>query len=171
MADRRTPYPPDVDEEAPDGTLADALDARIEDVDAANERIVRSSLRRVELHLCRLTGIELAEATWTDVTLSDCRLDLAGFRHAKLERVVFRDCRLDESDFSGATLRDVLFERCTLVRATLSGARTERLELAGCDLSGLGGVEALRGARMPWDDVLQNAPLFAQALGIEVADA
>jgi hypothetical protein len=36
----------------------------------------------------------------------------------------------------------------------------------GCDLTGLVGVEALRGARMPWNDILENAPLFAQALGI-----
>jgi hypothetical protein len=34
----------------------------------------------------------------------------------------------------------------------------------------LHGVEALRGARMLWNDVLENAPLWAAALGIEVAD-
>jgi hypothetical protein len=43
------------------------------------------------------------------------------------------------------------------------------LELRGCDLTELVGVEALRGARMPWDDILGNAPLFAQGLGIQVA--
>ena len=32
------------------------------------------------------------------------------------------------------------------------------------------GVEALRGARMPWNDVLENAPLFANALGIEIIE-
>ena len=171
MGAPRAPYPPDLAEDgAPDASVADALDARLEEVDAANERVLRSSLRRVELHLCRLTGIELAEATWTDVTLTDCRLDLAGFRYAKLERVAFRDCRLDESDFAGATLRDVLFERCSLTGASLAGAAAERIELAGCDLTGLQGVEALRGARMPWNDVLQNAPLFAQALGIEIPE-
>lgn len=167
---RRDPYPPDLAEEQPGATVADALDARIESADVANERIVRSSLRRVELHLCRMTGIDLAEATWTDVTLTDCRLDLASLRYAKLERVVFRDCRLEEADFSGARLHDVLFECCSLARATFAGASAQRIELSGCELTGLSGIEALRGARMPWNDVLQNAPLFAQALGIEVAD-
>ena len=167
---RRDPYPPDLAEETPDATVGDALDARIENADVANERVMRSSLRRVELHLCRMTGIDLAEATWIDVTLTDCRLDLANLRYAKLERVVFRDCRLDEADFSGARLTDVLLERCSLVRAAFAGAAAQRIELSGCDLAGLAGVEALRGARMPWNDVLQNAPLFAQALGIEIAD-
>jgi uncharacterized protein YjbI with pentapeptide repeats len=167
----RAPYPPDSDEEAPPPeSLDDVVDARLADRDFSNARTLRSSLRRVELHLCRLTGIELAESTWSDVVLTECRADLAGFRHAKLERVVFRDCRLEEADFGGARLTDVVFERCTLRRASFAAARAERLQLAGCDLSELVGVEALRGARMPWNDVLQNAPLFAQALGIRVLD-
>jgi hypothetical protein len=37
-------------------------------------------------------------------------------------------------------------------------------------LIGLRGVEALRTVRMPWNDVLENAPLFARALGIEIVD-
>ena len=89
---------------------------------------------------------------------------------ARLERVVFRDCRMAECDLYDASLADVLFERCELREATLSGARLERVELRGCDLTGLRGVEALRGARMPWNDVLENAPLFAVALGVEIVD-
>jgi hypothetical protein len=65
----------------------------------------------------------------------------------------------------------VLFERCRLRLAVVSGVKTERVDLLGCELEGLSGVEALRGARMRWDDVVQNAALFARALGIEVADA
>jgi uncharacterized protein YjbI with pentapeptide repeats len=163
----RTPYPPDPDEEsAPPDALDDVVDARVENGDFSNTRALRSSLRRVELHLCRLTGIELAESVWSDVVLTECRVDFAGLRHAKLERVVFRDCRLEEADFGGSALTDVLFERCELRRASFAGARVDRVELSGCDLTELVGVEALRGARMPWNDVLQNAPLFAQALGI-----
>jgi hypothetical protein len=43
-------------------------------------------------------------------------------------------------------------------------------ERRSCDLKGLQGVEALRGARLPWNDVLENAPLFAAALGLEIID-
>jgi uncharacterized protein YjbI with pentapeptide repeats len=163
----RIPYAPDPhDGAAPPESLDDVLDARVENGDFSNTRALGSSLRRVELHLCRLTGIELAESAWNDVVLTECRADLAGFRHARLERVVFRDCRLEEADFGGAALTDVVFERCELRRASFAGSRVARVQLAGCDLAELVGVEALRGARMPWNDVLQNAPLFAQALGI-----
>ena len=54
--------------------------------------------------------------------------------------------------------------------ATVSGVKLKRVELRGCDLAGLRGVEALRGARMPWNDVLENSPLFAAALGLEIID-
>ena len=106
----------------------------------------------------------------SDVTFVDCRLDLVGLRIAKLERVVFRDCRMTECDFYEASLTDVLFERCELREATVSSVKLKRCELRGCDLAGLQGVEALRGARMPWNDVLENGPLFAAALGLEIID-
>jgi uncharacterized protein YjbI with pentapeptide repeats len=165
----KTPYPPDPDPDiAPPGSLDDAIDVRVENGDFSNTRALRSSIRRVELHLCRLTGIELAEAVWNDVVLTDCRGDYAGFRNSKLERVVFRDCRLEEADFGGASLTDVVFERCALRRGSFAGSRNERLQIIGCDLGELVGVEALRGARMPWDDIVENGPLFAQALGIQL---
>jgi uncharacterized protein YjbI with pentapeptide repeats len=169
LAVPKTPHAPDPDPEAPapEG-LDDAIDARIENADFSNRRFLRSSIRRIELHLCRLTGVELAEATWNDVVLTDCRADFGGFRHAKLRRVAFRDCRLEEADFGGAALTDVVFEGCDLRRASFAACRIERVELSGCTLTELAGIESLRGARMPWDDLLENAPLFARGLGIEV---
>ena len=97
-------------------------------------------------------------------------MDLIGLRHAKLERVVFRDCRMTECDLYGTSLKDVVFESCELREATFSAVSIQRVELRGCDLTGLRGAEALRGVRMPWGDVLENAPLFATVLGIEVID-
>jgi uncharacterized protein YjbI with pentapeptide repeats len=166
------PYPPDLAEgAAPLRTLADATDAVASDLDLANRKARGLVLRRVELVRCRLTGCELAEAELADVAFEDCRLDLAGLRMAKLERVVFRNCRMADCDLYGATLTDVLFERCELRLATLSEAKVTRVDLLGCDLGGVRGVAALRGARMTWNDVLENAPLFAHALGIELVDA
>lgn len=165
------PYAPDLAEDAePLVELADATDAVASDLDLANRKARGIALVRVELRRCRLTGSELAEASLTDVTFEECRLDLAGLRMAKLERVVFRNCRMADCDLYGATLTDVLFAGCELREATLSKATVERVELSGCDLGGLRGVEALRGARMPWNDVLENAPLFAAALGIDLSD-
>ena len=126
--------------------------------------------RRTELRTCRLTGAQLAEANLSDVAFDDCRLDLVNLRFSKLERVVFRDCVMSECDFEEASLKDVLFERCRLQESTFSSAALQRVELRGCDLRGLRGVDALRGVRMPWNDVLENAPLFALAVGIEILD-
>jgi uncharacterized protein YjbI with pentapeptide repeats len=167
----KTPYPPDPDDDAPAATeLGDLTDAVAENVDWANGRAPRSAWRRVEIRRARLTGTELGEASFADVLFDECRLDLAGLRFAKLERIVFRDCVMNECDLHGAKLKDVLFERCVLRDATFSSATVERVELRGCNLVGVGGIEALRGARMPWNDVLEAAPLFAGALGIEIVD-
>jgi hypothetical protein len=38
----------------------------------------------------------------------------------------------------------------------------------GCRLEGLQGIEALRGAALPWEDLLGLAPALAGALGIAV---
>jgi uncharacterized protein YjbI with pentapeptide repeats len=165
------PYPPDLDDDAPAAAeFGDLVDAVVTDLDWANQRSQRLSAQRVELQRCRLTGAELAEATLRDLTFDECRIDLVGMRYARLERVVFRDCRMSECDFNGATLKDVLFERCELREATFSNCRLERVELRGCDLTGVRGADALRGARMPWNDILENAALFATVVGIEIVD-
>ena len=166
-----SPYPPDLAEDAIGELDFDTLiDVVAADQDWANRRSVRFAARRVEFRRCRLTGTQLAEATLNDVTFAECRLDLAGLRFAKLERVVFRDCRMGESDFYGATLKDVLFERCELREATFSSIHLQGAELRGCDLVGLRGAESLRGARMPFNDVLASAVLFASVAGIEIVD-
>jgi len=166
-----SPYPPDLaDGSTPVRDFGDLVDVEVENADWANQRAPGFVARRVELRHSRLTGAELAEAALIDVTFLDCRLDLVGFRIASLERVVFRDCRMMESDFYGASLKDVLFEHCELREATFTSAKIERVELRGCDLVGLRGVGALRDARMPWNDVQENAPLFANALGIEIIE-
>jgi uncharacterized protein YjbI with pentapeptide repeats len=77
---------------------------------------------------------------------------------------------MSDCDFYGSALKDVLFERCELREATFSTCTLERVELRGCDLAGARGVEALRGARMTWNDVIENAALFASAIGIEIVD-
>jgi uncharacterized protein YjbI with pentapeptide repeats len=165
------PYPPDLPEDPEEQDLEAGLtDVVVRDADWANRRVARAAVLRAELHTVRLTGADLAESTFRDVRFVGCRLDLAAARLSKFERVVFSDCRLEELDLYGAKLQDVLFERCVLREATISGVKSERVELRGCDLTGLRGAEALRGMRMPWNDVLENAPLFASVAGIEIVD-
>jgi hypothetical protein len=165
------PNPPEPNDASPPTDLAELVDITAEGRDWANSRPVRGmTARRVLLQSCRLTGSELAEAKLSDVTFDDCRLDFVNFRFASLERVVFRDCRMDECDLYEASLKDVLLERCQLRVATLTSATFRRVELRGCSLDGLIGVESLRGSRMPLQDVLANAPMFAAAAGIEIID-
>jgi uncharacterized protein YjbI with pentapeptide repeats len=164
-----SPYPPDLGDDPSDvDGFRDLIDVAATDLDWAGERRLGFSAHRAELRRCRLTGAELGEATLRDVTLDECRVDLVGLRHATLERVVFRDCRMAECDFYGAALTDVLFDRCELGEATFSAVRLERVELRACDLAGVRGADGLRGARMPWNDVLDNAALFAWLAGIEI---
>jgi uncharacterized protein YjbI with pentapeptide repeats len=165
------PYPPDLPEDPDAQDLETGLtDVIVRDADWANRRITRASVLRAELHTVRLTGTDLAESTFRDVRFVGCRLDLAAARLSRFERVVFSDCQLEELDLYGAQLQDVVFERCVLREATISGVKSKRVELRGCDLTGLRGAEALRGMRMPWNDVLENAPLFAAVVGIEIVD-
>ena len=165
------PYPPDLpDEPLPVASPADLVDAIATGADWANERTLGLSARRAELRRCRLTGADLPEAVLCDITFEECRLDLTGLRHARLERVVFRDCRMSECDLYGSSLKDVLFERCELREATFSECNLQRVELRGCDLAGARGAEALRGARLTWNDVVENAAVFAAAVGIEIVD-
>jgi len=166
-----TPYAPDLaDESVPVADLADMVDVLAEDADWANLQARGLIVRRAEWRRCRLTGTELAEAALSDLTLEECRLDLAGLRMAKLERVVLRDCRMSECDLYEAELKDVLLERCDLRQATVTGVHLTRVELRGCRLDGIRGLASLGGVRMPWADVIENGHLFAAALGVEILE-
>jgi uncharacterized protein YjbI with pentapeptide repeats len=118
-----------------------------------------------------MTGITLPQATLRDLTLRDCRIDLASFGFSRLERVTFEDCLLQQSDFLDAQLDGVRFYRCDLTRADFRGARLKRCEFRHSNLTGLEGVANLRGAAMEWPDVVAMAGTWAAALGIEILDS
>jgi uncharacterized protein YjbI with pentapeptide repeats len=151
----------------PDLHLSDAI---VAGADLANLQAPKAALRRTSVGQARLTGATLSEASLRDVTFSDCRIDLASLAAARLERVVFADCDLRETSFGEAVLRDVRFERCDLGGAELSRVRLQRVVLAGCRLEGINAVGDLRGASMPWPDIVANAGLFAAAAGIRAAE-
>jgi uncharacterized protein YjbI with pentapeptide repeats len=159
------------------GTMAGARladlhlgDTAVAGADLANLRAPKAALRRVAFDQARLTGADLSEASLRDVTFTGCRIDLASLAVARLERVIFADCDLRESSFAEAILRDVCFERCDVGGADLARVRLQRVELRGCRLEGINAVENLRGAAMPWEDIVGNAGLFAAAVGIRPVD-
>jgi uncharacterized protein YjbI with pentapeptide repeats len=136
----------------------------------ANLSAPELSLRRVVLSGARLTGAQWTAGRITDAVFADCRIDLATFAGTTFERTVFDGCLLAQADFREALLRSVRFERCDLTGADLTGARIDRCELRSCTLDGLAGLERLRGAAMPWADIVGNAALLAGALGIRVLE-
>jgi uncharacterized protein YjbI with pentapeptide repeats len=186
----RDPASPRPDEPKELTGLEDAQDARLVGVDASGARVRRlrladvavergnlanvvadePSLQRVELTGARMTGAQLTRGKLVDVVFRDCLLDLATFAGTTLERVRFEDCRLAQADFREALWRDVRFDACDLTQADLTGLRIAGAELHGCTLDGLIATERLRGAAMPWADVVGNAALLASALGIRLTD-
>jgi uncharacterized protein YjbI with pentapeptide repeats len=146
------------------------LDVAVERGNLANTAAPELVVRRAEIAGARMTGAQWSGGTITDAVFRDCRIDLATFAGTTFERVVFDGCLLAQADFRDALLRSVRFDGCDLTEADLAGVRIDRCELRGCTLDGLAGVERLRGAAMPWADIVGNAALLAEALGIRALD-
>ncbi len=136
----------------------------------ANARLPDTRLRRVTARNVRMTGLDLSGVELEDVTFVECQMDLAAFRKATLKRVRFERCKLDEVDFSGAELSSVVFVESSLQRSSWAEAHLFRCEMRGSDITGAVNPECLRGLRMPWEDVLASAAVFAAASGIEIVD-
>jgi uncharacterized protein YjbI with pentapeptide repeats len=145
-------------------------DCELVGADLANVDLRGSALTRLTLTRCRLTGAQLVEASIQDLTLVDCRLDFAVLALARMDRVLLRGCDLREASLEQTQMRDVRFENCDLSRAMLGQAQLLRVELHGCRLDGLRAIGDLRGAAMPWPDVVAHAGAFAQAVGVSVLE-
>ena len=145
-------------------------DVAIERGNYANTAAPELDARRIAVAGARLTGAQWTGGTIADATFRDCRIDLATFAGTTFERVVFDGCLLAQADFRDALFRSVRFDRCDLTEADLAGVRIDRCELRGCTLDGVAGIERLRGAAMPWADVVGHAGVLAAALGIRVLD-
>lgn len=149
---------------------ASLTDCALRRCSLANVQARRASLLRVAVEGSRMTGLAVPESTLRDLMIRACRVDLASFAFARLERVTFEDCVLEQADFLEAQLDAVRFHRCSLARADFRGAHLRRCEFRRSDLTGLEGVERLRGAAMEWPDIVEIAGALAAALGIDVID-
>jgi uncharacterized protein YjbI with pentapeptide repeats len=145
-------------------------DVEVQRGNLANLAADELALRRVVFTGTRLTGAQWTRGMLTDVVFRDCRIDLATFAGTTLERVVFEDCLLMQTDFRDALWRAVRFERCDMTEGDFGGLRIAQAQLRGCTLDGAVGVERLRGAALPWGDIVGHAGLFAGALGIKLLE-
>jgi uncharacterized protein YjbI with pentapeptide repeats len=146
-------------------------DVELRGCDLANLRAgPRGGWIRVRATNCRMTGLTFADGVLRDVWLQGCRIDLASFAGTRLHRVTFEGCDLSQTDFLEAELDGVRFTDCDMIATDLRGAKLRRCELRSNRLDELRGAERLRGAAMPWVDIVGGAGLWAQALGISALD-
>lgn len=137
----------------------------------ANVAVRGGVAQRTVFEHVRLTGLSWHEGTIRDVTFRGCRIDLASFAASRLERVRFDDCTLAQAELQDARLARVVFDGCDLREVDFSGAKLSAgCELHGCTLDGARAIERLRGVRMPIDDVIASAGVFAAALGIGILE-
>ncbi len=130
----------------------------------------QSSWRRVHVKGSRCSGMLLHSAKLQDATFENCKLDLANFRFTKLKNVRFVDCVLDKADFYQAELKSVTFENCTLSETEFSQAKLDKVDLRTSDLTGIKGVENMKGAIINSTQLIYLAPLLVAQLGIIVED-
>ena len=145
------------------------VDCTARALDFANAELPGLELTCSSLRDSRLVGAALG-GVLRDVVVSDCLLDLVSLRMCKLSRCEFRECSLSEAGLYAAELESVLFDGCDLTAADISGATFALCELRRCEMQGVRGIEALRGARIPLADLLPITPLLADALGIIPTD-
>jgi uncharacterized protein YjbI with pentapeptide repeats len=146
------------------------VDCMLKSCNVANVNARGARLKGVVIADSRLTGMALFEGELTDVMFQGCRVDLASFSSCGMDRVRFEDCVLTQSDFMEGRLQSVGFHGCDLTNGDFRGAKLKRCELRRTDLTGVQGVESLRGLAMEWPDIVEMAGVWAGALGIEVLD-
>ncbi|MFC0599962.1 pentapeptide repeat-containing protein [Streptomyces palmae] len=145
------------------------IDSVLVEVRGVGADLSGATLRDVELRDARLGGIQLHGARLERVLVRGGKLDYLNLRSAALRDVVFEDCVLVEPDFGGAHLERVAFPGCELRGADFSGARMSGADLreaARVDIAR--GVDALAGALITPDQLLELAPVFAAHLGVRV---
>jgi uncharacterized protein YjbI with pentapeptide repeats len=158
----------------------DLAGARLPRLDLRNCRVSGSNLANVAIHhgaaeRCAFQDVRLTGCSWhagilRDVSFRGCRIDLASFAASRLERVLFEGCSLAGSELQDARLSAVVFVGCDMREIDLAGLRLSAgCELRGCVLDGARNVAQLRGAQMPYVDVLAAAGTFAHALGIAIS--
>lgn len=119
---------------------------------------------------------------WEAVRVSDATLSELSVTRLRVEESILRGVDLSGGHVPNLTLADVRLAKCNLANCDARGgwmtrvaarecrAKVTNCELRGCGLDAIRGVTSLRGARMPWDDIVGYAGLFAGALGISVLD-
>ena len=178
------------DFDEPNAGGARFLECAFSKVSVTGGKLQRTRLRDVWIRDLRLTGTNVSESEWLDVTVLASSLAGAQLYGSELRRVVFSGCKLDSVNFRACRLHDVRFENCVLrdvdfadaeltgctfagsrlVRVDLSRARLERTDLRGAELGLIIDAQSLRGAIVSTGQLVALAPVLASTLGLVVSD-
>jgi uncharacterized protein YjbI with pentapeptide repeats len=151
-----------------DTPSAELRDVLIRDCDLSNLDARTGSIRRVQIRGSRLVGFGIRDPDVREFKVIDSSLALASFAFGRLRNVAFERVDLTEASFMQAHLEAVEFVDCRLAGADFRGVRVNGCAIRGTALDGVLGLESLRGASMPWSDVVASAGAFAGALGIVI---
>ncbi|HEX6684630.1 MAG TPA: pentapeptide repeat-containing protein [Candidatus Limnocylindrales bacterium] len=144
------------------------VDSEVDHGDWANATFETCGLRRVLIKDSRMTGLSFIDGMVRDVEFRDCKLDLTNWRANIFTSVHFVRCDLARADFVGADLRGASFFECGMGAAQFSNAKASGAQFLDCDLSGIGGIGSLAGAKIRSDDLLTLTGLLARELGITI---
>lgn len=171
---------------APDVKL---LECALRFVNASGGSLRGARLNDVWICACRLVGVTLADTSWAEVEVNSSAFAGLQFHGAELRRVTFTGCKLDSVNFRGTVLVDVDFVDCVISDIDLAGSTLERVRFPGCRLNAVklagsrltkvefqdavelavpDGIDSLRGASINYTQLLDLAPAFADAAGVEV---
>jgi uncharacterized protein YjbI with pentapeptide repeats len=141
------------------------LDCRLLACDLANAEWSEATLSRVELLGCHLTGFRCGEGFIQDVFFKECRGSFAQFPLTKFKSVRFEECDFSEANFFEADLSGVTFLNCDLRQADFARAKLVGADLRGSKIDGMRiGPNELKGATI---DPTQ-AVAFVRGMGIRV---
>ncbi|MGC1185370.1 MAG: pentapeptide repeat-containing protein [Candidatus Dormiibacterota bacterium] len=138
------------------------------DCNLANLRWGGAAMTRTTYQECQMTGFDVNSSTLVDVQFLGCRLSLASFRFLAQAKVRFVDCEMDGADFQGVDLRACHFENCILTGSLFHQAKSEGVDLRGSSLTGLQGIDGLRGAVIDQLQLLDLADSLASQAGLTV---
>jgi uncharacterized protein YjbI with pentapeptide repeats len=151
-----SPQSPDLPSELEPGNVSVlAHDGTYRDIELSDLALAEARANGVTFHTTRLVNVDVSASQLDDLRLTQralkgCNLANTQAQRAAATRVTVETSRLTGIDLREATLRDVTFRDCR------------------SDLTGLEGIESLRGAAMEWSDIIEMTGALAAALGIEI---
>jgi uncharacterized protein YjbI with pentapeptide repeats len=150
---------------------ASFVESTLSGLDVPVLRAPRSEFRDVSLADSRLGSCELYDATWSSVIIRDVKIGFANLRGASLSNVIFAGCTIEELDLSGARLDQVSFVNTTIDALDVAAAQLTNTDLRGASLRRISGLTGLRGATLTSLQTAELSDVFAEHLGIVIAEA